>query len=453
MSTTTTVVISANATQKISIPNWAAISTMIVSNSTQFDLIWAGFGVQGQIDIPAGHQWKFEASVYNSGTLTVTAQDNLNVGGSGPVSITSFLIGEPIPEGSWPVTVPAQRVITPVSGSVVATNLVNQGNPGSGTPVIDVAQSGSTGDQLFADNQGNFYIQDYVSSVLTTIFRTIAGGGAGTVDLLLGDNNRQIQVNGQSHFKGRAWFDSEFSYQDGNGPGGGGGSSAAAIGQLFNNNTRGLEITPNSGVTGFVGVQVDSSGVNNTGTGFIANAVQLGAYLTSCYGGMKIDGLAPNGGIDMSAMNASSGASILPGPQPLILSGGGGIFSTVGGSVSGTANLFTPIWTTGLKIGWVTLLNNFNTASNVTLLFPSQITTAWYYSGDISGTTWQAFLGGSAAAMRHTLTFGGAGAGGTSESVSNIKNLNIGQFLGSDRIIINTTAGGNINSFFFFVGV
>ena len=328
MSTTTNIAINAGATTKVSIQNFASVATIIFSNSSQYDIIWSGFGVQGQIDVPAGQQWRFDASTYNAGQIIVTAVDTLNVGGTGPLSITSFMQGEPVPQGVWPVTIPAQRVITPLAGSVVATNLVNQGNVASGTPVIDVAQAGSTGDQLFADNQGNFFIQDYVSSILTTIFRTIAGGGAGSVDLLLGDNGRQVQVNGQSHFKGRIWADSEITIVDGNGPGGGGGSAVAANIQLFNNNGRGIEVLPQSGLTGFIGVQVDSSGVNNTGTGFIASAVQLGAYLQSCFGGMKIDGLAPNGGIDMSGMNSSSGASIFPGPQPLIMSGGGSAFSS-----------------------------------------------------------------------------------------------------------------------------
>jgi hypothetical protein len=122
--------------------------------------------------------------------------------------------------------------------------------------------------------------------------------------------------------------------------------------------------------------------------------------------------------------------------------------------VSGQAYLYCPIWGTGIKLGLYQMLNNFQTASAVTLLFPSTITFGQIMTGSIgASTTVQFNNGGSAAAMRQATNLGTtANAAGADGPVSNFHALNVGQFGQSDRFIINTTGGANINSFGWFIG-
>jgi hypothetical protein len=262
MSTTTNITIAAGSTQKISLLNWASVHTVIFSNSTQYDIQWSGFGVQGVIDVPAGQQWKFESSVYNAGQVIVSAIDNLNVGGSGPISLSSFSSGEPVPQGTWPVTIPAQRVITPLAGSVVATNLVNTGNPVQ--DVINVSEQGSPGYNLYADNQGNFTVAEYYNSVLTTLFRVIAdvAAGLGNTNVLIGDATRQSEVLGAFKVdKSSAFFGQMVA--TGATPG------TPGIESLVPNTSIGFYVLPNpDGRTGFTGYYVQGNTTLEAGIGF-----------------------------------------------------------------------------------------------------------------------------------------------------------------------------------------
>jgi hypothetical protein len=129
------------------------------------------------------------------------------------------------------------------------------------------------------------------------------------------------------------------------------------------------------------------------------------------------------------------------------------VFSTNNGSVSGVCNLYCPIWGVSLKMGIFQMLSNYQTAVAQTFLFPSAIQFGMVYSGSIGpNTTCQFNSGASAAAMRCVTAFGAANAAGTDASITNFHQLQIGQFGGSDRFIVNTTGGNNINSFGWFIG-
>jgi hypothetical protein len=264
MSVTQNITINAGQSLNVSLPNWASIATVIFSNSSQYDIIWAGFGAQGPVIIPAGQQWRLEGSVYNAGLVTVQAIDTLNVGGAGPLSITAFNKGEPLPEGQWPVTVPAQRVITPLAGSVVADHLINIGAAGSGSPIIQIQEAGATGSQMQADNQGNFFISEYVSSVLTTLFRVLAGvtPGLGNSNILIGDATRQAEVLGSLKVdKTSAFFQQMIA--TGASPG------TPGIESLVPSNAIGFYAAPNpDGRTGHVGYYFAGNSSLFQGVGF-----------------------------------------------------------------------------------------------------------------------------------------------------------------------------------------
>jgi hypothetical protein len=337
-------------------------------------------------------------------------------------------------------------------GVVTADHLINTGNAASGSSIISIRETGATGDQINADNQGNFLVQDYVASILTTILRVIAGGGAGSVDVLIGDTTRQIQLNGQTHARSRIWADSEITISD-SVVGSGGGSSTVTNVQMFNNNDRGIEVLPNSGITGFTGVQVDSSGVNTTGTGFTAAAVQLGAWLTSCYTGMKIDGLAPGGGIDMTGMAAGSGPSIATGPNPVALKDGAGTFATANGSVAGALQLRCPIWGAALKIAIVTFFA-LNTASAISVSFPSAFTNSGViWSGDIGGSTTFGLTASSVIQTCRQVVYGAAGVAGTTSAQTVLRTANQYAFLSfADALQVQTTGGAGINNSIIIMG-
>lgn len=111
------------------------------------------------------------------------------------------------------------------------------------------------------------------------------------------------------------------------------------------------------------------------------------------------------------------------------------------GSVSGSAQMFCPVWGSGQKIASI-YCNNYNTASNIDLIFPSPINNAAYYhTGDAAGT--YSFLNGaSVVTCRHMLTLGAAGAAGTSEGITVLRTQNMGTILGPfDRIRMLPIAG------------
>jgi hypothetical protein len=160
--------------------------------------------------------------------------------------------------------------------------------------------------------------------------------------------------------------------------------------------------------------------------------------------------LNANGGIGVGA-GASNNISMAAGSGLLALNQSA--FATVNGSVSGVCNLYTALWGTSLKIGIFQMLSNYQTAVAQTLLFPSAIQFAMVYSGSIGPNTVIQFNnGGSAAPMRCVTAFGVANTAGTDASQSAFHQLQIGQFGVSDRLLINTTGGNNINSFGFFIG-
>jgi hypothetical protein len=425
----------------MTIPNPGLVQQVKFTNGTQFDITATGYGMSGQTTIPAGMEYMLYGSDNQQGFINFTATDNLNVGGQGVLNATGYLVGEQMPQGSWPVAIPAQRVIaSSFAGQVIATNLVNVGNALTQN-VIQVQPAGDSGNTFSVDNAGNVTIGDALhGGGLSVVGNIIVGGnvaGNGTQNLKLDSNGTSRAIQFDVNNVQKAFVD----------------NTGLVMNTPITNATGGItNPTWTGGMNLSGGLYIHDSAINgdsnspNINFQTASGAGHVLQFLTNAVLRMSIQDTQVQ--IVNSDLNALQ--KIIAGDQ---IQPNDAVFSTVNGSVSGVADLWCPIWGSALKMGWVNLRNNFNTAAAVTLLFPTpQMNFAWYVSGDISGTTWQANLGGSAAAMRHTLTIGGAAAAGTSESVPNIKALNFGQFLGSDRVVINTTAGGNINSFFWFIG-
>lgn len=168
------------------------VAQIKVTNSSQFDLQYVGFGSTGPEWLCAGLETMLYASGQNSGNLQLTPFNNANIQPPpvGVVLITQYLVGDNIPKGSWPVSIPFQTVSTVVSG---ANSIVNDGNP-AGTNIVEATQVGSTGSNVQLTNDSILVLQSWVASVLTTYLKTIPSAAAGASVLQLGDAARTVEI-------------------------------------------------------------------------------------------------------------------------------------------------------------------------------------------------------------------------------------------------------------------
>lgn len=433
--------ISAATPYHMTIPNPGLVEQVKFSNGSQFDLTATGYGMSGQTTIPAGMEYMFYGSDNQQGFINFTATDNLNVGGQGVINATGYLVGEQMPQGSWPVAIPAQRVIaSSFAGQVIATNLVNVGNALTQN-VIQVQPSGDSGNVFSVDNAGNVTIGDAahggtLSVVGTSTFGArVQGNGASNLRLDTGGVGRAIEFDASGVQK---------AFVDSNGL----NINSPILNQLGAPNSPdwlgGLNVSGNLLIhDGVIKADPNSKSLFYQTDPTASNVHQF--YTNNVIRFVLADTLARVQNSDFQCdQKIIAGDQIQPNDA---------IFSTGNGSVSGSANLYCPIWGSALKIGFCQLVSNFNTATVVTLLLPSQMNSGYVYSSSIGpSTTFQFNLGGSAAAMRQFTTLGAANAGGSDGSVSSFHQLNFGQTLGCDRVLINTTGGNNINSFFWFMG-
>jgi hypothetical protein len=299
---------------------------------------------------------------------------------------------------------------------VTATNLVNTGNA-LGTNVIQVSPLGDSANTFTVDNSGNVSIGDATHGGSFAVVGPATFGG-------------RVQGNGTSNLR----LD--------------GGSVANAI--EFDN--AGVQ----KGFFDSLGLTMNGTLSFATAAAYIATSLYMnGTEVKSTLANSLFLGTSDsnpirfrNNGTEYAHMDATSfgfGNLIAPN-QPR--------FSTANGSVSGSLDLYCPIWGTGLKIGLL-VFNNLNTASNITVLFPSAFNLAGFtYAGDIGPTTtWSFYQGGAQVGVRHMLTLGAAGAGGTSEGILVVRGMTFNTFLGTpDRIICQTTAGSGINQMSFIMG-
>lgn len=118
------------------------VQALKVSNKSPYDIQYADFGVQGSDWIVAGTEYMLYGSVQNQGDIYLLAVNTTNISPANPgaVLITQFQIGEEIPKGSWPVSIPFQTVNTN-SSVTTAQSIDNEGNV-AGTSIIKSVVAG-----------------------------------------------------------------------------------------------------------------------------------------------------------------------------------------------------------------------------------------------------------------------------------------------------------------------
>lgn len=388
----------------------------------------------------------------------------------------------------------AQSVsLTQNFGNIVtatATNLVNDGNP-AGTTIIESTQAGSPSSNINIKNNGFVGITQFVGGTSTQLFAILPNVSAGLLNanVVLSDSSHATQVNGSLIVNNILYANAGINAIIGSV-----GNTAVSVTLSGTSTQNGVVVTPQTGTRNFTDFTAGGAEISTVGVGYAANSINQGFFSNSNVTGIAFQGAHSNAGIDLTGITTlGSGPAILAGALPIkattsqdllldVTSTGNAIrlrnngvdvlailntiinaaqliapnaaaFATVSGSVSGTCSLYCAVWGSGLKIGIYQMLSNYNTAVAQTLLFPSTINFGMVYSGSIGpNTTVQFNLGASAAAMRSITGWGAANTFGTDAAVTNFHQLNIGQFGGSDRFIVNTTGGNNINSFGWFIG-
>jgi hypothetical protein len=409
---------------------------LTVINESPF-LLTLSFSGVGSMDFPAWFQGDVPVPREYTGQLSINPINYLGITQlvSQLVTLNGWIHGE--------ITNPQWTSLSQNFGNVVtstATNLANIGYPIT-TQVIQVQPAGDSGYDFAVDNLGNVTIGDAahggsLSVVGTSTFGgRVQGNGGSNLRLDTGGVGRAIEFDASGVQKG---------FYDSNG---------LNINSPINNAMG----SPDAAATMTAGLCL-SGGLNMYDGAVSGSPHQPGLTLQTNVAagagqsiGMFTNNIARMAIFDSAVQiyNQLTANAQINANMPSQATGNG--------SVSGNATLWTPIWGSGLKIGIAFCLSNFQTATNVTLLFPSALTNGIYgISGPISGTTFSFQNGGVAQNLRRVTSIGAAGGGvGADEAQSVLKNDWLFSGGGSsDRIVIQTTAAANINAMLcFFIGV
>lgn len=145
------VTLTPGVSSNVPLNNLGSILAIKLTNGTPFDITVSGFGFNGSGIVPAGTEYMLHAEVENSGVISLYPVNNVGASGTGIANLTVFVIGEKLPPGNWPVTVPAQTVSAKVS---TVTDLINDGNI-SGHQFLESTVSGAPGSTWSFTNDGN----------------------------------------------------------------------------------------------------------------------------------------------------------------------------------------------------------------------------------------------------------------------------------------------------------
>jgi hypothetical protein len=233
-----------------------------------------------------------------------------------PISLllcTYYAPGENIPTSFTLGNSPIGGAVQATGGGVVtADHLINTTNAPSSAAIIQIQETGSTGTQVFADNQGNFTVAQYVAGVLSPLIRTLAGitNGIANSNVFLGDTNHQVEVLGHLLSDLTSLFVGQVTGQAGQA----GSGASAFYAQGMGNGGYGYVASSNAGDTNQVGFYTNGStggGLNAFqasglwGTGFDATNMNNPSI------GFKA-GANNNPGIDLSHIVSGSQAIKLP---------------------------------------------------------------------------------------------------------------------------------------------
>lgn len=175
------------------------VQALKISNKSPYDIQYADFGVQGSDWIVAGTEYMLYGSVQNQGDIYLLAVNTTNISPANPgaVLITQFQIGEEIPKGSWPVSIPFQTVNTN-SSVTTAQSIDNEGNVAGTSIIKSVVAGDGTNASVSLTNDAQFTLGDALHAALLAITGNltinnpeqinptpvhIVGGTSGTADM------------------------------------------------------------------------------------------------------------------------------------------------------------------------------------------------------------------------------------------------------------------------------
>lgn len=333
---------SPGVTTKVQLINIPDVVALKVTNGTPFDITYSGFGVIGQSVIPAGTEYLLEGSVQNTGHIDLTPVNNIGITGTGVANVVAYQRNEPLPTGTWPITVPAQVVQAKVS---TVTNLVNDGNV-AGTQIIESSSAGQTS-ETSVTNDGLWILKTLVSGTLHQFLKTQNSG-----------NLLQLVQSGDI---------------------------AEVLGQLVVDQ---LLTMSSSGLT----VPAATDAVYNVPTGQKHNfEVNAASEVT-----INANSLTSNVGVNTNTIrdNVAGGAQILlsnAAPQVAVQNtmSINGKVTVVNGTTSGTATIYEMIIGTGLKVTMVQFSNfrNGTASTTTTNLLVTWNRLTFFFSGDIGLTS------------------------------------------------------------------
>lgn len=160
--------------------NLGSIQALKISNGSPFDLTISGFGIIGSEIVPAGTEYRLHDNGQNLGALNILPVNNSGISGTGIVNLVAYLVGEKLPEGIWPLTIPTQIVQAKVAN---VPAVVNDGNP-IGTQFLESTVSGAPGSTWSFTNDGNnSFIAVLISNVVHKLIQFANSGN----ELKLGD--------------------------------------------------------------------------------------------------------------------------------------------------------------------------------------------------------------------------------------------------------------------------
>lgn len=316
----------------IQLPNPSTIQAIKLSNSSPFDLTISGFGTPGVENVPNGTEYMLDASVENTGSMSILPVNNAGISGNGYCNLTIYYFGENVPKGTWPITIPVQIVQAKVS---TVTTLINDGNA-LGTQIIESTPSGAPGSTISVLNDGTVAIKGDVGGVLTALLSLLPGAAGGASSVILGDTARTVEALGKMLVDGALQVNGDATL-------GGAGTGLA----VTNNETVGgtLGVTGASTFTGDATFNGTGNSITSTNN-IIAN------------GGMNINTIRDNVNGNV-AVDLSTGDGSVSLPK-VLLENAAPVF-THNGSTSGVLNIYTPIWGSGLKIMVLTVSNYVDT--------------------------------------------------------------------------------------------
>lgn len=429
--------------KQVNLVNPGTVQAIKVTNGSPFDITASGFGIQGNEIIPAGTEYRFFSETNSEGTITLLPINNVGVSGTGVANIVQYSVGELLPRGNWPVTVPTQIVQAKVS----SVNTLSDEGRAVGSETIDIGDTSfSRLIDIFNDGHGSWAV-DQAGIKHQVLLWSSAGS-----PLVVGQAGDTLPFNGSVTVAQGIQIPNAQSYQSKDS----GGTSR----NILTENSSNVVVVGAGG-----GNEIDL--VDNAGTKLVTVD---GNGLHVPGGGQKID--AGGGAVDLNIGVATGRTLRLQNPLGTDIIQIATALAAVttrfdfnapaaqvtNGTVGGSCTFFVPCWGTSLKV-CIVQINGWNSAGVALFTFASAISFGWYFSSYGSAQaspTWDLFIGATAQAERQLLTLGAAGAAGTDNGGTAIHSDNIGSFVltggGATSMQIGTDVGA-VSGVLLIIGV